>query len=134
MKKTFVRMMVACVVLSLAAPIVVGDNVRLLGSTHLAKHEKDVDVIKLPPCGRRAKMRVHEVKIRAVHGRAEIETLWLRFQDGTRQSLEVRQRLAEGQETRWVDLKGGERCVREIGVVGDTELSYDQTRIDFYGR
>lgn len=134
MKKLFVRMLVVCVALSVAAPVMTGDSARLLGSTHLAKHEKDVDVIRLPPCGRRMKMRIHEVRVRAVHGQAEIETLWVRFQDGTKQSLPVRQRLAKGEDTRWIDLEGGERCVREIGVVGDTELSYDQTRLDFYGR
>ena len=133
MKRLFVRMMVACVVLSVASPVVTADAVRRLGSTHLAKHEKDVDVIKLPPCRRRA-ARIEAVKVRAVHGQAEIESLWVKFQDGTKQSLPVRQRLGQGEESRWIDLKGGERCVREIGVVGDTELSYDQTRIDFYGR
>jgi len=134
MKTTLVRMMIVCAVLSVASPIVTADQARRLGSTHLAKHEKDVDVIKLPPCGRRGRGRVHAVKVRAVHGQAEIESLWVRFQDGTTQSLPVRQRLSKGEETRWVDLAGGERCVREIGVVGDTELSYDQTRIDFFGR
>ncbi len=134
MKKLFVRMMIVCAVLSVASPIVTADNARLLGSTHLAKHEKDVDVIKLPPCGRRARARIHAVKVRAVHGQAEIEKLWVRFADGTTQSLPIRQRLGQGEESRWIDLQGGERCVREIGVVGDTELSFDQTRIDFYGR
>ena len=133
MKRLLVRMLVVCAVLSVASPIVTADAVRLLGSTHLAKHEKDVDVIKLPPCRRRG-ARIEAVKVRAVHGQAEIESLWVRFQDGKKQSLPIRQRLGQGEESRWIDLAGGERCVREIGVVGDTELSYDQTRIDFYGR
>ena len=127
------RILVACLVLTVIAPFAVAEKARHLGSTKLAKLEKDLDILKLPACKRRG-ARVEEVKLRAVHGQAEIEKLWVRFADGTVQNLDVRQRIGKGEETRWIDLNGGERCVREIAVIGDTELSLDKTRIDFFGR
>ena len=48
--------------------------------------------------------------------------------------LSVRERIGQGSETRWIDLRGGKRCVVAIGGVGDTEGSFDQARVDIYGR
>jgi hypothetical protein len=42
--------------------------------------------------------------------------------------------LRQSSETRWIDLAGGRRCVVAVGVIGDTELSLDQTRVEIYGR
>jgi len=50
------------------------------------------------------------------------------------QSLTVRERIAQGGESRWIDLRGGERCIKAIGLIGDTERSRDQARVDVYGR
>ncbi len=102
---------------------------RLLGSTRLAHHENDVDVVKTS-----CKPRINAVKLRAKRGRIEVENLWVRYRNGETDRLQVGDRIAEGGETRWIDLRGGKRCVVAVGVIGDTEGSFDQARVDIYGR
>lgn len=102
---------------------------RLLGSTHLTRAENDKDVIQTT-----CRPRVTAIKLKALRGQIEIEALWVRFKNGERERLAVRDRIAEGGESRWIDLPGGRRCVVSIGIIGDTELSRDQARVDVYGR
>jgi Protein of unknown function (DUF2541) len=106
------------------------DEARLLGSTKLSKKENDVDVLSFKPC----RADVDSIKIRIRKGNAEIESLWVRFANGEHESLSVRQRIAKGGESRWIDLRGGERCVIAIGVIGDTEGSRRQARVDLFVR
>jgi Protein of unknown function (DUF2541) len=106
------------------------DSTRLLGSTRLSKAENDVDVLKFQPC----RNGVNAVKIQVRKGSAEIESLWLRFANGERDTLSVRQRIAKGGESRWIDVRGGERCVSAVGGIGDTERSKRQARIDIFVR
>ncbi len=102
---------------------------RLLGSTFLARAENDKDVIHTS-----CRPRVAAIKLKAQRGQVEIEALWVRYKNGDRDRLAVRDRIAEGGESRWIDLPGGHRCVGAIGIIGDTELSRDQARVDVYGR
>lgn len=106
------------------------DAARLLGSTRLTKVENDKDVLVFKTCRR----GINAVQLRANRGQVEIERLWVRFANGARDELQVRDRIAEGGHSRWLDVNGGERCIKAIGVVGDTELSRDQARIDIWGR
>ena len=48
--------------------------------------------------------------------------------------LSVKDRIGQGSHSRWIDLRGGERCVKAIGIIGDTELSLDQARVEVWGR
>ena len=116
--------------LALAAPALAAE--RHLGATRLSKAENDTDVIRMPPC--REKGRISEVKMKVHRGTVEVEKLWVRFKNGEVDHLEVRERIPEGGETRWIDLKGGKRCIAAIGIIGDTEKSVDQARVDFWGR
>lgn len=102
---------------------------RLLGSTRLSHHENDDDVVSTS-----CKPRINAIKLGAKHGRVEVETLWVRYGNGETDRLPVRDRIAKGGETRWIDLRGGKRCVVAVGVIGDTELSLDRARVDIYGR
>jgi hypothetical protein len=58
----------------------------------------------------------------------------VKYGNGAVDRLPVRQRIAQGSETRWIDLRGGRRCVRGVKIVGDTELSLDQTLIQVWGK
>jgi hypothetical protein len=114
---------------ALAVCGVVHADVRLLGSTRLAQAENDVDVVSVA-----CKPRVNALQVEAERGAAEIERLWVRYGNGDVDTLAVRDRLAEGTRTRWIDLEGGRRCVVAVGVVGDTEGSVDRTRLKIWGR
>lgn len=106
------------------------DPARHLGSTHLSKAENDRDVIRFKQCRR----GINAIQLRVRGGQVEIEKLWVRYAKGGSEQLEVGERIAQGGESRWIDLRAGERCVKAIGLIGDTELSGDQARVDVYGR
>jgi hypothetical protein len=63
-----------------------------------------------------------------------MERSWVRYGHAEREELLVRDRIAQGGQTRWIDLGGGERCVQAIGVIGGTERSSDQARLAIWGR
>jgi hypothetical protein len=106
------------------------DAERLLGSTRLTKVENDKDVIRFEKCRR----GINAVQLRIERGQVEIEKLWVRYAKGGVDRLDVRERIGEGHQSRWIDLRGGERCIKAIGVIGDTELSLDQARVEIWGR
>ncbi len=113
---------------TVSPPAHAGD--RLLGSTHLTKVENDKDVLVFAKCRR----GIRAVQVRAHQGQIEIERLWVRYANGARDDLDVRDRIGQGGHSRWIDLRGDGRCIKAIGIVGDTELSYDQARVDIWGR
>ena len=113
---------------TVSPPAHAGD--RLLGSTHLTKVENDKDVLVFVKCRR----GIRAVQVRAHQGQIEIERLWVRYANGARDDLDVRDRIGQGGHSRWIDLRGDGRCIKAIGIVGDTELSYDQARVDIWGR
>jgi len=115
-------------VLGAACPPAMAES-RLLGSTRLAHHENDQDVVAT-----RCKPRINAVKLGTARGSVEIESLWVRYRNGETERLPVRDHIAQGRQTGWIDLRGGKRCVVAVGVIGDTEQSFDQARVDIYGR
>lgn len=126
--KATIAAMSAALSLALSLPAA-ADSGRLLGSTRLTHAEHDLDVLQVP-----CRPKVHEIRLRALRGQVEIEQIWVRYGNGRSDRLNVATRLPEGSQTRWFDLRGGRRCVVEIGVIGDTERSFDQARLEIYGR
>jgi len=115
---------------SLAPAEAQADPPRLLGSTSLSRAENDKDVVSFTPC----KRGINAIQLRVERGSVEIEKLWVRYAKGGVDRLPVRDRIVEGTESRWIDLRGGERCIKAVGVVGDTEVSRDQARVEIWGR
>jgi hypothetical protein len=106
-----------------------------LGDTWLTQRENDVDWIRVNDCRDGAWDRdLVAVRVEVRNVQAEIESLVVRFGNGERQPLYVRERFAPGTSSRWIDLDGGRRCIREIRVVGDAEgYGPRQARIAVYG-
>lgn len=130
MKATPALALILAAALGTLASPASADPARLLGSTHLTRAENDKDVIRFKQCRR----GINAVQLRVRGGQVEVEKLWVRYAKGGTEQLEVRERIAQGGESRWIDLRGGERCIKAIGLIGDTELSRDQARVDVYGR
>ena len=101
-----------------------------LGSTRLSHAENDRDVLRFRSC----RNTVHAIQLRTSRGNVEIEKLWVRYGNGERDYLNVRDRISKGGSTRWIDLRGGNRCIKEIGIIGETERSRDQARVDIWAR
>ncbi len=102
------------------------DHNRVIGSTLLAKTENDRDLLQFDKC----RADVSRIKLKVRRSNAEIETLVVRFANGEVEHLSVRQRFARGTESRWLDLPGYERCIRSITIVGDSEGTRKQAKID----
>lgn len=127
MHRTVLKVLLAVVAFATCSGAAAAE--RLLGSTRLAQAENDVDVDSVA-----CRPRITALQVEAERGAAEIERLWVRYGNGEHDTLAVRDRLAEGTRTRWIDLEGGRRCVVAVGVVGDTEGSLDRTRLKIWGR
>jgi hypothetical protein len=115
-----------------ATPVVAGnaDAPRRLGDTRLSRVENDTDVLRFAKC----KRGINAIQLRIERGHVEVEKLWVTYARGGVDRLDVRDRISQGKESRWIDLRGGERCLKSIGIVGDTELSLDQARVEIWGR
>ena len=130
MKKTLIATMALCIGFATTADAARYDRVKHLGSTRLSHSENDRDVLRFRNC----RNGIHAIQLRTSRGQVEIERLWVRYANGERDTLNVRDRISKGGSTRWIDLRGGSRCVVEIGIIGDTERSRDQARVDIWAR
>ena len=131
--KNTLKMCTAMLVLAtgfMATQATAADEPRRLGETRLTRAENDKDVLRFTKCRR----GINAVQLRITRGQVEVEKLWVTYARGGVDRLEVKDRIAQGKESRWIDLRGGERCVKSIGIVGDTELSLDQARVEIWGR
>jgi hypothetical protein len=107
------------------------EDARLLGQTRLSYGDKDLDVMvvsgKCPT--------LSAVKIRAAQGSADIAELAVRYGNDAWERLSLRENFRQGSESRWIDLRGGQRCVTGIAVIGDTNnRSSNRTLVQIFGK
>ena len=104
----------------------------LLGTTKLARHRDDADVIRLTPvrCG------LSEIQLKVNVRAAEIDHLAVQYANGMWDELTVRDRFARGSSSRWMNLRGlGDRCIKKIVIVGDSDgLPGRQATVSILGR
>ncbi len=107
----------------------------LLGQTNLSPRGQDIDWLYVNDCRDGAWDRdLVAVRVEIQDVPADIDSVVLRFGNGQTQWLSVRERFAPWSSTRWVDLDGGRRCIREIRIAGDAEgYSHRQARVQVYG-
>jgi hypothetical protein len=117
-----------------APPYGPGREVRL-GETLLSPRGQDVDWLFVNDCRDGSWDRdlvAVRVEVQAVP--AEIDSVVLRFGNGQTQWLPIRERFNPWSSTRWVDLDGGRRCIREIRIAGDAEgYGNRQARVTVWG-
>ena len=105
-----------------------------LGYT-LLSDARDNDTVRLPGCETMANNYIHQMRLVVGRVGAEIEWVNVTFENGETDLLELnREFFAPGSASQWLDLRGGNRCVREIEILGDAESSGAQSEILFYGR
>ena len=111
-----------------------GEAVKL-GDTQLMEQQEDFDVIPVDRCG------ISELKFFVTHNRAHIHSVVVRFFDSEYPQTIDLGHMYEMNSTSpgWVDLRGGQRCISEISIVGrtETEDSYRsgiQAKVSVYGR
>lgn len=130
MKKILIAAMTLCIGFVTTADAARSDQARRLGTTKLSHMENDKDVLRFRTC----RSGVSAIQLKTSRARVEIEKLWVRYDDGNRDYLDVRDRIGKGGTTRWMDLPGGRRCIKAIGIIGDTERSFDRARVEIWAR
>ncbi|MGH8108252.1 MAG: DUF2541 family protein [Arenimonas sp.] len=131
MKKIMIAAMTICIGFATTASASrTNDGIWRVGSTKLSLIENDKDVLRFRHC----KSGIRAIQLRVSKGRVEIERLWVKYGNGERDNLNVADHIAKGGATRWIDLKGDTRCIKEIGIIGDTERSGDRARVDIWAR
>lgn len=112
------------------------------GATRLAEVDlrdaKDWDLVRLPPCNGPRNTPVTSLGVRVTKFPAEINRLVVRFYNGEKQELQLRERFAPGGASRWIDLSGTARCIRTIRIVGDASSvgwrPGRQAQVAFWGK
>lgn len=66
---------------------------------------------------------IRALKFRALRGTADIASVTVFYGNGRSERLNIREKIRQGRETRWVNLRGRDRCISRIVVVGDTDNS-----------
>lgn len=130
MKKIMIAVMTICIGFAATAGAAHNDGAWRVGSTKLSLIENDKDVLRFRNC----RGGIHAIQLRVSKGNVEIEKLWVKYGNGQRDTLNVADNIAKGGSTRWIDLQGGSRCIKEIGIIGDTEHSTDRARVDIWAR
>lgn len=97
----------------------------------------DRDLVELPACDGSRNRPVTSLQLRVAEYPAQIDRLVVEFGNGERQELQLKKHFSVGASSRWMDLQGPARCIRRIGVVGDTDTPRRapnrQARISFMG-
>jgi Protein of unknown function (DUF2541) len=104
---------------------------QFLGRARLSPRENSLDYLRFSTC---QTPPLQAIKLVAKKGIAEIDRVMVQFGNNQTERLQVRNRLDVGQETRWIDLKGGKRCLKAIAIVGSSEKINRNAVIEFYGR
>ena len=91
-----------------------------LGSTTLT-NRPDVDIVGVFSCST-GKGMFRAIRMQVNRRAAEIYDLDVQYGDGSWDTyVPVRRFFRRGSTSRWIDLIGGERCIKRIVVRGDTE-------------
>lgn len=117
--------------ISQSVPAVMAQKNQYLGQTRLSPRETNLEYLRFPIC---QTPPLKEIKLVAKKGVAQIDRLVVQYGNNQIEKLQVRNNLNVGMESRWIDLKGGKRCVKAIALVGTSERVKRNSVIQFYGR
>lgn len=105
-------------------------NWELLGRQHVGFHV-DRDVIRVG----RQDGDFSRIKVRVKGNDIELYDLKVVYGNGQRDDIRVRNRIRAGGETRAIDLKGGERFIRQIELVYRARPNFKgQAVVEVWGR
>lgn len=104
-----------------------------LGQTQL-DYRSDMDFVRMPThCNGFFNKRVDRLMLVVRRNDANIDYLAVQYGNGVIDRLPVRERFRQGSTSRWIDLRGGERCVKAVALIGDTQGPGPKAVVEFYG-
>jgi hypothetical protein len=111
---------------------VMADTTQLLGTTRLSFRENDLDSININSCPKPA---YTSIQLRAKAGAVDIKRLYIRYGNGEIERPRIAENIRQGDRTRWINLNGNRRCIKQIAILGDTDnSSARRARVEFWGR
>jgi hypothetical protein len=120
----------------LAVPLTANAAKIKLGEVSLMDR-KDRDVINLGPCKTTSNRRVNKLQLVVTRYAAEIDKLKVIYHNNEQQLLSVRDIFKAGTTSRWIDLNGPARCIKQIIVLGDAQTrrrnNRKQAHVAFWG-
>lgn len=135
MKKNFLKLGLVTLALTLSTYAQAG--VLYLGTVSLMDRT-DRDVLNLPRCAVSANRPVDALKLTVTQYDAQVDRLVVEYQNGQKDELYVKEHFNHGDSSRWIDLNGGKRCIKQIVLIGDTDTPrrapFKQAKISFFGR
>lgn len=103
-----------------------------LGQTRL-DHRMDADFIRIANCNGRAWKRFDRLQLVVRQNAADIDFLAVRYGNGAVDRLEIREHFRQGSASRWIDLRGGERCIEAVAIVGDSRGPGPKAVVQLFG-
>ncbi|MEQ1876605.1 MAG: hypothetical protein ABL958_08160 [Bdellovibrionia bacterium] len=99
-----------------------------LGQVYLGITRSQVQ-LNTRTCAQNARGRVEAIRFHVVNAGAEIDSIMVQFGNGQWDSFNLGHRhFRPGQSSQWLNLRGNDRCVRRIVIVGDTDNEFFFTR------
>jgi Protein of unknown function (DUF2541) len=118
-------------IISLTVPAVIAQKNQYLGQARLSPQETNLEYLRFSTC---QTPPLQQIKLVAKKGMAKIDRLVVQYGNNQTEKLQIRNNLNVGMESRWIDLKGGKRCVKAIALVGSSDRENRNSVIQFYGR
>lgn len=129
-KNCLATLVAAAMVASMAATASTAQAAELLGCRSVG-FINDRDVI---PVGRRDG-RFRAIKLRVSGNDIELRDLDVVYGNGANDDLQVRSLIRAGGETRWIDLRGGNRFIRQINLTYASRPNFrGQAEVCAFGR
>jgi hypothetical protein len=123
---------IALLLLTLVSSAALAEPV-LLATTKLSPLI-DADTLRINSCRADEAIRVSAIKVRAAKHTANLQSLEVQYGNLNNDLINIRQTLAPGQSTGWIDLEGRGRCVLSIRVVGSSgSILLKKAVIEVYG-
>jgi hypothetical protein len=106
---------------------------RLLGTAQLSYRENDVEGVDV---NEGCRPGISQIQLRARRGAVDLESVRVRFANGEEDRIrDIPQNLNPRESSGWIDLRGGNRCVRRITIKGDTrDFARREGVVEIWGR
>lgn len=104
-----------------------------LGQTQLS-YGTDYDFVNVNgTCHGPRNKRVERILLQIRKNDADIDYIAVQYGNGVVDRLSVREYFRQGSSSRWIDLRGGERCVKGIAIIGETLGFGPKALVEIFG-
>jgi hypothetical protein len=98
-------------------------------------HGRTQGFVNVRSCAR-DRTRLDAIRFQVLNAEADINAIHIMFNNGRTETIRVGRSFRPGAASGWLDLRGGDRCVRRIVIDGDTDNTWfwTQALVRVWGR